>query len=302
MTLDKININAYLKFLIPEKPDAAIDEISTRWEKESEDKERDLSIHFIQADSSGKIVTALRTEHASEKEFQIILPTTVVNSKSEQSTVLTNLLEEALTVLKEKGATRINFRVVENLSLRFLSGELPRLGFTQINSRIEYRAKVCDLPESKNSPFAWVDASEGTKYDIKYAAKILEKAGDGNSEWGNWEPNIKVLEEYSSDSEFISDPKNLQIGFINGKAAGIILAQVSQNQGWCTIAYMGLLPEFRGVGFGQWLHQRGFKIMKDLGGVSYHGGTHSDNKAMRALFKKHGCSEFRSMQEWELEF
>ncbi len=299
MTLDKINVRAYLQYLFPDKTDAFIDEISERWKKESEAQTRDLSTHFIHLNSSGKIIAALRTESTANKEFRIILPTTMLKSDNILSTALNNLIEEAVFNLRKKDASRISFRVMEISSLSFLSDTLGKLEFSLDNSRVEYQTQVCDLPEKKHTPFVWVNVSEGTPFDVKYAATMLETAGDGNPEWGHLEQNIEVLNEYLSDTEFISDPKNLQIGFIENEAAGIILTQVIK-EGWCTIAYMGLLPAYRGRGLGQWIHQRGFQILKDLDGVTYHGGTASKNLKMRALFAKHGCEEFRTMQEWEL--
>ena len=38
--------------------------------------------------------------------------------------------------------------------------------------------------------------------------------------------------------------------------------------------------------------------MKQQEGTLYHGGTHSDNLAMRKLFEMHECAIFCEMEEW----
>ncbi len=42
-------------------------------------------------------------------------------------------------------------------------------------------------------------------------------------------------------------------------------------------------------------------MMKDQGGILYHGGTLIDNKSMIKLFENHGCTVDRQLQEWALE-
>lgn len=61
---------------------------------------------------------------------------------------------------------------------------------------------------------------------------------------------------------------------------------------------MGVIPEFRGKGFGKWVHRHGFMMMKAQGGKLYHGGTHGENLPMRKLFESHGCKIFCELEEW----
>jgi len=55
------------------------------------------------------------------------------------------------------------------------------------------------------------------------------------------------------------------------------------------INYLGLLPSQRRKGYGKILHLTGLKKLKDLGCVSYYGGTDSLNKAMLKIFQSNNC-------------
>jgi GNAT superfamily N-acetyltransferase len=63
---------------------------------------------------------------------------------------------------------------------------------------------------------------------------------------------------------------------------------------------MGILPEYRGQGYGRWIHRHGLRMLKDQGGKVYQGGTLARNEPMTKLFLQQGCEKFRAMQIWKL--
>ena len=91
----------------------------------------------------------------------------------------------------------------------------------------------------------------------------------------------------------------MQVGFVDGREAAFVCAQVAAKDGWSRISYMGVVPDARGQGLGTWVQRRGFRLMRELGGTTYHGGTAADNAAMLRLFEKHGCEECARLREFE---
>lgn len=75
---------------------------------------------------------------------------------------------------------------------------------------------------------------------------------------------------------------------------------VDPNDGWSSIYYLGVLPEFRRRGLGAEGMLRGLRCLKAMGGRTYHDGTGSGNAAARALFGRLGKPEWRVMEEWRL--
>ena len=110
-----------------------------------------------------------------------------------------------------------------------------------------------------------------------------------------------------SQQYIISDPiltcnlSGILLGFIKNIAVAYIHVQINPESGWSRITYLGIIPEFRKQGLGKFVHQHGFKMIKELGGTLYHGGTASTNKAMLSLFNRHNCTEYARMQEWILD-
>lgn len=293
MNVNDSLIKPYLHYIFPEKPTKILDETSRKWKEQSLLGQRDLSNYFVHLNDSGKIVAAAHI-NASHPDYHISLPTRVLQDTHISFSHLIHLLTEAMNKLRAMNAKIISFRLVEVPHLLPLSTYLSETGFNFINSRIEYKTDVHSLPDEDGTPLKWSTVSEDSPYNRRFAAKILENAGDGDPEWGVEDHNLELLESYLENSQ----SECLQIGFFDDQPSAIILVQVEN--GWSTISYMALLPEFRRRGIGKWVHRRGFTIMRKQGGHEYHGGTDSNNKAMQALFEKHHCLKFRSLQEWRL--
>jgi GNAT superfamily N-acetyltransferase len=90
----------------------------------------------------------------------------------------------------------------------------------------------------------------------------------------------------------------VHIALFEGKPAGLCVVQINPMNGWSRLSFMGLLPAYRGLGLGQWLHRYGFAVMKREEGAVYHGGTDSNNSPMIRLFLKHKVAKCWDMEEW----
>jgi ribosomal protein S18 acetylase RimI-like enzyme len=86
-----------------------------------------------------------------------------------------------------------------------------------------------------------------------------------------------------------------------GDPAAVLALMVDPSDGWSTIYYLGVLPAYRGRGFGVAAMLRAFHSLKAMGGKVYHDGTGARNAAAQALFARLGRPPFRVMEEWRLK-
>lgn len=123
-------------------------------------------------------------------------------------------------------------------------------------------------------------------------------AGDPHSRDEQEDPR-DALADWLSAPGLTSGPACVQIGYLDDRAVAFVCAQVSPEDGWSRITYMGLVPDARGRGLGTWVHRRGFRMLREQGGKLYHGGTAAANTGMLRLFREHGCKEVVRMLEYE---
>ena len=172
---------------------------------------------------------------------------------------------------------------------------LKASGWIRGNERYEFKTPVTELPSNWEGPLAWKDLNQA---GLDLTARIMEEAGQG-PEWDNNDTGESLIDAYLSDKELTNDPSCIEVGFLpDGKPAAFVVAQTAPSDGWCTIMFMGIIPEVRGRGLGQWVHRRGFELMRRQGGKQYHGGTSAGNKSMLRLFEKHGCRPYAHLAEW----
>ncbi len=87
------------------------------------------------------------------------------------------------------------------------------------------------------------------------------------------------------------DPNRWRAPLIDGEPAGVVLPTPYPGapiEG--TISYVGILPAFRGRGFGRALHASGLRLLAEAGCTIYKGSTDHRNKAMARVFEKNGCA------------
>jgi len=197
------------------------------------------------------------------------------------------LVPEVMERVRELNAQRMGLRITAP-SEAFRDALLDA-GFRDLGDRIEFKAEVEALPDDEGTPLAWRNAGE-------QAAGMLARVAE-NDPHGEDERN-KPVEMLANFSQMREDPGCFQIGCLDGEDVAFVCAQVAPKDGWSRIAYMGLVPAARRKGLGRWLHRHGFAMIKEQGGKLYHGGTAASNKGMLALFKAHGCHEFKRMTEF----
>ncbi len=248
-------------------------------------------IHFDSAGSSWGIVSAEQV-WSNVYALKYNKP-----EKRLDQNIWQNLFTQAKDAAHSFNAESIEIRIRLDYEPATIQSILNELGFKKKSGRIEYQCDVKNLPDEKSAPLVWKTARDlGWDHQqiADFTKEIIKDSLDIN-------PNEKpedFIQDWLHHEELTSGLDCIAIGFIEGNACALTVVQVNKDTGWSRIAYMGVIPSYRGKGLGKWVHQHGFAMMKQQGGILYHGGTHSDNLAMRKLFETHGCAVYCEMEEW----
>jgi len=185
-------------------------------------------------------------------------------------------------------------------------GSLMAHGFERGEDRVEYRLALDEAlaaleAGSITGSLTWscVDTDSDTE-SVRVAA-LFRQAAEGDPASHPDNDTLGFLKTLLEDEEAVKAPERLQIGAFRGVPAAALALMANPSDGWSTIYYLGVLPAFRGRGFGAEAMLRGLRCLKAMGGRTYHDGTGSRNLAARALFARLGRQPFRVMEEWRLE-
>jgi ribosomal protein S18 acetylase RimI-like enzyme len=101
------------------------------------------------------------------------------------------------------------------------------------------------------------------------------------------EADFQELVELAGDRY---DPGSWFIAEIGSDTVGVLLPQVLPDAGTeGTLFYVGVLPAFRGRGYGRALHAAGLSMLAERGAEDYVGSTDTRNQPMLRIFQKNGC-------------
>lgn len=262
---------------------------------EAESKHRVLARTKI-LDRDGVLIASIRAEPIEQSMWiltELKMPPALGREFRDVSTIL---VAEACAQARAEGARKIESRIPVSSLFPAYRAALQGEGFVRHGGRIEFEAKVEDLPDERGTPFVW-EAS--TAEMLPVAADLLDAASAGDPSSDPEDRWATLLPALLADPYLNGGPECVHIGRIEGKSAAVVAAQVAPTTGWSRITYMGLLPSWRGLHLGRWIHRHGFQMMREQGGRTYEGGCASDNKAMVALFRGHGCRETVVFDVWE---
>lgn len=207
------------------------------------------------------------------------------------------LLDEVMALAEARGWSKLSTRVSADGLPPAYRDALATHGFAAVNTRVEYKTPVADLPPEGESPFDW------RALDVvghAAAAELIDRAGPG-PEWEADDTGEAVLAHALGRRGMYAEPDCVQIGFLDGEPAAFVIAQVEPASGWSTITFMGLVPAARGRGLGRHVHRRGMALLRAQGGAQYHGGTSATHRVMVRLFERHGCVPFARLVEYVAE-
>lgn len=140
-------------------------------------------------------------------------------------------------------------------------------------------------------------------FEFKTLTEVAEKAfiemmvnasvGDPFEDMSsNPEKEFQELVDYAGE-KFNSDW--WKIVYLNNMPIGVILPQIfahTSDEG--TLFYLGIIPEFRGKGFGKIIHSIGLDFLRSKNILKYKGSTDIENKSMISIFRKNDCLQTAS--------
>jgi uncharacterized protein YdhG (YjbR/CyaY superfamily) len=187
-------------------------------------------------------------------------------------------------------ATRVR---LENLPQAYEEA-LRGCGFRRSAERIEYRNRIQDLRLVPEQKLRW---KNGCDASIKKNFMLYERCnlqGPAASRSDRLDKFLRVADR----SGLASNPDMLQIGYLEGQAAAMLLLWVNEAyDGWSTMLCVGIVPEHTGKGLGRIVNSHGIRVLEANGGVVYHDGTEPSNSSMSSVFRAQGCREFCGIAE-----
>jgi GNAT superfamily N-acetyltransferase len=253
---------------------------------------------FIHYTADGRERASLLLEHDHSQQFFLQWFDLIKDAEPVEISQWADLVRTALQHAKSDDARSVRIRITESGNWLSQIAELTRLGFTKESDRIEFRHELSELPGDQGSPLRWEAMAPLGAVPEHAAANVLKHSSIGDPGGDPNEDALAALRGELADSILTSGPECVQVAYLDEKVVGIVIAQINPKTKWSRISYMGLLPEYRGLQLGKWVHRHGFEMMRAQGGELYHGGTHAGNASMLRLFHSHGCTEYRRMQEW----
>jgi ribosomal protein S18 acetylase RimI-like enzyme len=225
-------------------------------------------------------------------------------------------IESSVEECTKKGALFISSRVItaaEGVDEALVSARaalhrdsLSNRGFERGEDRVEYQMDLADALAAfdagkSSAELVWYPVDAGSEPDLERAAGLFEEASEGDPASDSDEDRIGFLKAMIEEEDTAQVPERIQIGMCGNDPAAVLALKVYPSDGWSTIYYLGVLPAFRGRGFGAAAMLQGFRSLQAMGGKIYHDGTGAGNAAAQALFARLGRPPFRVMEEWRLK-
>jgi GNAT superfamily N-acetyltransferase len=175
-----------------------------------------------------------------------------------------------------------------------LVGALERAGFTvEKKKALVGRGLEGELP-GQGIGFAFVPLAEvGRRRFVEVMTEAAEGDPFESMEGRDADADFEELVELAGNRY---DPWSWFLALVDGEVVGVLLPQIlpdAESEG--TLFYVGVLPRFRGRGYGRALHAAGLSMLAERGAVGYFGSTDTRNEPMLRVFARNGC-ERRSTQ------
>ncbi len=225
-------------------------------------------------------------------------------------------LESGIEECEKLGARSIDSRVIianEGVDKALTSSRaalhrefLSARGFLRGEDRVEYQMDLADalstLAAGKcEADLVWECVNTECESDFTRAVDLFRQASEGDPASNPEEDTMGFLRALITEEESVRAPERLQIGMCGNAPAAVLALKTYSDDGWSTIYYLGVLPAFRGRGFGAAAMLQAFHSLKAMGGRIYHDGTASGNAAAQALFARLGQPPFRVLETWRLK-
>jgi ribosomal protein S18 acetylase RimI-like enzyme len=166
---------------------------------------------------------------------------------------------------------------------------LEEEGF-QVRERKLYVERELDGFQSEGAdPFTYLSLAEAGESAFVNILAGLEPAEPGTASQALARTGFQELLDLAGSA---LDRTGWFLVLRHGEPVGLVLPQLfpdSPAEG--TLYWIGLLPGWRGRGWGRVLHARGLELLLGRGARRYIGSTPLDNLPMRRIFQLNGCRE-----------
>ncbi|MGC9367688.1 MAG: hypothetical protein ACP5FK_11695 [bacterium] len=296
MKLTKQLLAKYLEFQLKLNPASKFNSLEHQLLKELENGSRDINLTRLALDENNSIYAVIRLYPFSSKTWLLGELEYVPGIQSTQKLVALELIPESIYIARNFNVEKIETRIKISSVFEEYRGMLKNSGFIFKGPRIEFKSPVEELPGEEGSPLKWIEVDE-QKFAL--SLDILGKCLKNDPDWDQDDSDYRQFVNSLLRQEGLNNSLScIHLGIYRGVYAAFVFAQVDPSTGWSRIAYMGLIPEYRGKDLGKWVHRHGFQMIREQRGRMYQGGCLAENKPMVSLFKLHKCSEYCRYEEW----
>ena len=133
-----------------------------------------------------------------------------------------------------------------------------------------------------------VPLSDNRMRDTAFA-DLYERCRSGTANKNNLFTIEQAMESF--ENEFGYEWRTYcQTFWKDGEPIGLSIPHIEQgtiDEG--RLFYFGVVPEWRGQGYGTIFHRMSFELLKKVGAATYVGSTDENNRHMIRIFEKNGC-------------
>ncbi len=294
MQLSLSSLPAYAELVAPlqgDDPSAVLARMTRRLQS----GELDLANVFVELSPDGRQVTgSLRLVRRGQHEA-VLMPWRGREGLGTAESIA-RLLFEARARVRELGLRELRTRVHDAQMTANYRSALVTAGFEVVARRVEYKTPLAQMSAEDRSDFVWKTMAE-TGQDL--VLRLLHDASIDSPDGVDTSLGPAAIESQLDGDYADLDPRTVQVGYLKDEPVAVLFCLATPEDGWSTIAFIGIVRAYRGRGLGLQVHRHGIATLRALGATIYHDGTSEGNTAMLRLFARQGCIEYARMEEWQ---
>jgi len=256
---------------------------------------RDLSLeHCLMAERDGRIIAACLCVDSPGRTSSVFIPSAVPDPAVAEAVIV--LLDEATA-----RARRRNVQILQSLVPPESTGEAEAYA----RARFELLAQLIYLesdltrpvfPCEPTPPVIWETYRPETH---ALFARVVEGTYEGSLDCGNLN-DVRDIEDILASHRATGafDPRFWLVGLANDQPVGAILLARVPERALYEVVYMGLLPGWRGRGYGAALLRRGVQIAREQAMPALSLAVDVRNTPARSLYQRFGFVEVSRRDVW----
>jgi len=172
---------------------------------------------------------------------------------------------------------------------------LEFLGFEMEFEKVYFKRDLKDFECTENSFLKYISLKE---IDRNILIQVLDQVRRGDHAEQDAIPIEENFPEILKNKDKPWADK-WTAAYLDDEIVGIVLPDIFPEQPHKgTFAYIGIMPNFRGKGFGTSLFKMGLNLVKELKATEYLDSTHINNTSMIKIFENNGCQKIGIRRHW----